>query len=1123
MNFLNDSFKTLKNVLEEKINFEETTTDDEIIQENDKLKQLCQHQLEEIELLRKQIFDYQQLKLSDTRTLLESEKQKHANQQHQQQNDSWFWEPETTSSSTKDDDQSPAEADTEMTTIPLGASSDHEIIEKLRQQLAEKESSVKSLNVENAILNEKLKHLNAENLELNKSIEELDNQHQIAIEKVLDVKTSLQEKFNAANEEIKKFQQHKDELIKKYHNALDAKDAEKISIRSELEQLKISNDELTVKYEEQLEIIQKYENDIAELREEIKSLKENNSSPLEIVVNNDECLKKINTLINSQFKLHEEYIDEDQFMNMLSKWMSSTALKIREMDFEISKLIDENKHIKDESAKHILERDSLKSELINYEIECSELMKNNNILMADIENLRSMGGKLETIMENDDDEEVDGNFSQTTATTTKKSIDDEFISIKTKLESTEVERAEYFEQIQQLKKQLNENVARCKSYQEEIENLENDKSNYLFELNELKSEEERNILQKELKIYKDREVELLSRLEDVEKERSDIQAKYNELEKSMAAQLEALSTSQNNTVEENNRLLREKEGELSKALDELTRLSEMKEQLIALETSKFELVHKLDENEKLLSQLSEEKKALLTKCDELKKFNDANLENLKKSNEQVQELQKKLLESACIEELNAKIASLEDAAVKFTQEKEELVALLTTKHNESVQYHNEILRLNQVLQDETNKNQMAHNETLEQQNDQIKFLREKCELLTQNLLQEQNNYRLLQQEKNDAVEMNNTLNKDIERLRQHLLEVADAYTFEQVSLQKQVEEYKLKLMAVEAEAKQSATAYTSANIRANQQAETLQAQYNLLLQQRDDLLAKISAAEDNDNKNKAALTNLQIALEIFQRDKESDIELKTAALQKELDNERLIQMKLSGEINQLQAQLQEAKNGLMAAARLNDQLELNQLTIDKLNNEIASYQATIQSMKKQIELNNATSTATADIDLVKNLIVGYFSAPNANAKNQILKLISNVLNLSEAECVKVGLKNDGNSGGGWFSTKTTSDSLNNNVSLTEAFVSFLEKESQPRATTAANLLTIHEKETSTAIRKTSNSNIAREIEGDDKINVNANAETTSAPIPIVLSENTLLTSYNNRNSSSILKDILHDS
>lgn len=68
-------------------------------------------------------------------------------------------------------------------------------------------------------------------------------------------------------------------------------------------------------------------------------------------------------------------------------------------------------------------------------------------------------------------------------------------------------------------------------------------------------------------------------------------------------------------------------------------------------------------------------------------------------------------------------------------------------------------------------------------------------------------------------------------------------------------------------------------------------------------------------------------------DKENDIEFKTAALHKELDGERAHQARLRNDISQLQSQLQEAKNGLMAAARLSDQLELNQLTIDKLNNE----------------------------------------------------------------------------------------------------------------------------------------------------------------------------------------------
>lgn len=55
------------------------------------------------------------------------------------------------------------------------------------------------------------------------------------------------------------------------------------------------------------------------------------------------------------------------------------------------------------------------------------------------------------------------------------------------------------------------------------------------------------------------------------------------------------------------------------------------------------------------------------------------------------------------------------------------------------------------------------------------------------------------------------------------------------------------------------------SIRANQHSETLQAQYVVLQQQKEDLLAKLSAADDRDAKNQAALTNLQCALEQFQK------------------------------------------------------------------------------------------------------------------------------------------------------------------------------------------------------------------------------------------------------------------
>lgn len=480
---------------------------------------------------------------------LNETQQQASTQQQLPQNDSWFWEPETSStSSKKDDNGSPyEEAEIDLTTIPLD-SNDHDLIEKLRRQAADRDTRLKVLGAENAVLNEKLKIANAENVELNRNIEELDKQQMVAIEKVLDVKHALQDKLSAAQEEIKLFQQQKAELLKSNLEDIEVLEAEKAELKLQLDQQIASHQELMTiarNYEVQIDELSdanlKLETEIGELKVAV------NDAP-EVVVNNDECLKRINVLINTNFKLNEAYENEDNFMDTFGKWIASTSAKFREMDFEISKLIDENKHVKDEATKHLNERDMLKSELVNYEVECSELMKNNNILMADIESLKC-GGKLETIMENDDEENIVVLEKQLEdSNSLNQSLEDEFHSIRSKLEATEVERSDYFGEIQQLKNQLADNVSRCKVYQEEIDNLENEKSNYLFELNELKSEEERNILQKELKVYKDREVELLVKLKELEGEHSALCEKYQSMEKLTTSQIQDLSTSHNMAV-----------------------------------------------------------------------------------------------------------------------------------------------------------------------------------------------------------------------------------------------------------------------------------------------------------------------------------------------------------------------------------------------------------------------------------------------------------------------------------------------------------------------------------------------------------------------------------------------
>lgn len=216
------------------------------------------------------------------------------------------------------------------------------------------------------------------------------------------------------------------------------------------------------------------------------------------------------------------------------------------------------------------------------------------------------------------------------------------------------------------------------------------------------------------------------------------------------------------------------------------------------------------------------------------------------------------------------MSQLHENVAQLNQEKADLIALVTTKHQESVQYHAEVQRLSGLLQQlEAEKAKESEKlgeleakvERLDElergDSEQVHFLREKAGILTSNLLVEQNLKKLLAKEKED-------LEKDLGRLRQHLMALEEEHTGQLVELQRQLDEYRAKSTTLESEAKHASTAYTSASIRANQQNETLQAQYKLLQQQRDDLSARLSQAEDRESKNAAALVNLQCALEQFQ-------------------------------------------------------------------------------------------------------------------------------------------------------------------------------------------------------------------------------------------------------------------
>lgn len=303
--------------------------------------------------------------------------------------------------------------------------------------------------------------------------------------------------------------------------------------------------------------------------------------------------------------------------------------------------------------------------------------------------------------------------------------------------------------------------------------------------------------------------------------------------------------------------------------------------------------------------------------------------------------------------------------------------------------------------------------------------------LYESLQQEQLRNKYLQNEVQEQHEKEANLVRELERLRSHLMSVEENYTQEMVRAEQQVKELQLRLSQADERVKTSSTAYTSASIRANQQVESLSKQIRTLTEQKDKLTAQVATAEDKLHKQAAALTNLQIVLEQFQRDKEKDIEVETERIRQIVQLEKNKNSELCNEIKSLQTQLKEAKEGLSAAARLGEQLDKKTQTIHELKQEVVELTEQLRKTEERVQAASVSVEGKVDRCLVRNLVVGYLCAP-PSSRLQALTVIATVLDFSQEDRRRIGLEpsNKGDS--------------NKQQSLSEAFIRFLENESRPQ-------------------------------------------------------------------------------
>lgn len=204
----------------------------------------------------------------------------------------------------------------------------------------------------------------------------------------------------------------------------------------------------------------------------------------------------------------------------------------------------------------------------------------------------------------------------------------------------------------------------------------------------------------------------------------------------------------------------------------------------------------------------------------------------------------------------------------------------------------------------------------------------------------------------------------------------------------------------------------------------------------------------------------------------------------------------------------------------------------------------VETKLQEIEQNQADKV---EKQLVKNMLIGYVVAPNSVDKQQILKLLSAILDLNQEELTKVGLLKPSGWLGGLMSSPGQGSFwlflhlplLNvefitgtyNRESLSQAFVHFLEQESAPRSTAGAELLNLHKDNVASPPRApptpVSGSHSRSSSVGSTSQGMSTGHKPdrpTVAVQPILLNEGILQPTFvPQRNSSAILKDILNDS
>ncbi|KAJ7373403.1 Thyroid receptor-interacting protein 11 [Desmophyllum pertusum] len=596
-----------------------------------------------------------------------------------------------------------------------------------------------------------------------------------------------------------------------------------------------------------------------------------------------------------------------------------------------------------------------------------------------------------------------------------------------------------------------------KELKQVLENSQNEKSSILVELESVKSERDDILEQKciETGVLKSKILQLVNSLAD-----SDVREEENvdDIDKNFQTLLHTVRNQRNSA-------LRERDNEIQSLREQLSNVTILNKATEAHGSELEEVLRDKEELHRMLLQARDEKEDLLHEKesavadlqDQIVSLSRAVSEKQRASH---QELQHAIQEKERIineldqaqkdrEDVNSVNSHRQAEISRLQAELHELKGVVTQEQDTISKVHREVDQYKMALQEKDRilKDMMVEREQLQRTQEQL-----------------QHRVQQLQEELSTASSgqkvAETKMVQELERLRNHLVQVEESYTREALEAEEREKDLRMKLSCAEEQLLSSSHSMLDRDRQASVQIENLQEQLQAIATQRDRAVMDLASIQEQAHQYQTSLNNLQLVLEQFQRERESQLRATQEQAEQEIGKAWVHVKELQQRENQLKSQLEMAARITQELVTIRNQLKCKDDELIKYQEEVTRLEDELRVSQERINNLNSMSDSKVEKFLVKNMLMGYFNTPE-NKRVDVVRVIGGVLGFSHEELDKVGTGSSAPKGS-WISnlipfghgapktpTRTTASVQK---SFSELFVSFLESESEvPRSSSDASV------------------------------------------------------------------------